>query len=793
MPKLSSHHPKIIAGLSIFVLMATYLTYVILSRPVIGIDVKLTPQGSVTVTSVAAGSWSEHKIHPGDTVLQANGEDPLLLETIRKYNSIENVDSLVIQHTELDGNPVTSSLEVEPGLSAHELIFRLVIPGISLLLLFGFSVYVYRKKRNDRAALQLILFFLSIGLSYFSSTPSGMADKVGRVCLGTSFAVVPVFFVHFMQAYLQRFKEPFLSRAVLKVMYVCAGLVSVLMILDVALTQRIHPLETQMLLIFFVAANFLIVYKLLSGFRQHRTGELHTLFKFALTAHAIAFSPFLLFNALPGLFGVTFISAEMTAIFVYAIPVVYFYLFVTHRLFDIDFLLNRLFYYTALSLVPALLILGVMGLLIHQNPYGWIVWVQIFLAVYLMITLFLFFKELMDYRLRPYFMKDLQDFQGSIDRFSKRISKVMKRSDLEQFLEREIGLVLAVRTVSFLEITRGSEQGQASVTSDGRADPRIEQDLEQAVNGLAAGEMTRMYRGICLVIGNYGPARHILWLDDKTNYTSYNYAEKNWLKTLAHYSSIIYENLYLVAGLIENLEGEIKNRNALAPPWVLRLIFTLSENERRRLASDLHDAALQDQLIWYRKLESLMLDYPMEPGLIVQLDQIKEGLLDVIHQIRQTCNELRPPLLMEMGIVEALKQLIQQEQIRSDYTVELQTEPDTIEMDDVQILAVYRIVQELLRNADKHAKASYIILSLESHSGRLYFYYKDNGKGLDLKELKDSFGHMGISGIQERVRSLDGEIKFVSAPDQGFEVRLVLPLTAGIEEGGYDDDSYITG
>lgn len=178
---------------------------------------------------------------------------------------------------------------------------------------------------------------------------------------------------------------------------------------------------------------------------------------------------------------------------------------------------------------------------------------------------------------------------------------------------------------------------------------------------------------------------------------------------------------------------------------------------------------------------------------IVQLDQIKEGLLDVIHQIRQTCNELRPPLLMEMGIVEALKQLIQQEQIRSDYTVELQTEPDTIEMDDVQILAVYRIVQELLRNADKHAKASYIILSLESHSGRLYFYYKDNGKGLDLKELKDSFGHMGISGIQERVRSLDGEIKFVSAPDQGFEVRLVLPLTAGIEEGGYDDDSYITG
>lgn len=64
MPKLSSHHPKIIAGLSLFILLAMYLAYVILSRPVIGIDVKLTPQGRVTVTSVAAGSWSEQKFTP---------------------------------------------------------------------------------------------------------------------------------------------------------------------------------------------------------------------------------------------------------------------------------------------------------------------------------------------------------------------------------------------------------------------------------------------------------------------------------------------------------------------------------------------------------------------------------------------------------------------------------------------------------------------------------------------------------------------------------------------------------
>lgn len=289
--------------------------------------------------------------------------------------------------------------------------------------------------------------------------------------------------------------------------------------------------------------------------------------------------------------------------------------------------------------------------------------------------------------------------------------------------------------------------------------------------------------------GNYGTTQHVLWIDEKVNHTSLNMDEKNWLKTIAHYSGIVYENLYLIEGLIENLEMEMKSQRE-APSWVLRLIFTLSENERRRLASDLHDAALQDQLIWYRKLESLMLDYPMEDGLLEQLDQIKEGLLDVIHQIRQTCNELRPPLLKEMGIVEALEQLIQQEQIRSNYSVTLRAEPTVIELNDVQILAVYRIVQELLRNADKHAGASQILIELEQRDSELYFYYKDDGRGLQLTELTDSFKHMGISGIKERVRSLDGDIVFHSEPGKGFEVQLTLPMNPHSEEGGENDDSY---
>jgi two-component system sensor histidine kinase ComP len=780
---------KLAAGWIALIVLVAYLAGVIINQRDMGIDVAPNADGRMAVTAIEPDSWAKGIIKPGDIVVNVDGADPLQSEAIRTYGVIVGADHIEIERQAPDGSSYTMTLPVDHGVSAYGALFYLVIPGLSLVLLLIFSVYVYKKEKEDRAAKLLILFFLSIGLSYFSSAASGLLNPVGRITLGISFASIPVFFIHFMEAYLRNYQERFITRAGLRAFYLFASLVGMMMVLSVIPGIPIHPYETTALLVFFVYANVVIVYKLISKFIKHRSGELRSLFKITLTGHTVAFLPFLLFDAIPGFFGLSFAPAKLTAIFLVAIPVVYFYLFITKRLFDIDFVLNRFFYYTSISFIPALVIIGLMAVIMHQDQYTWVKWIQIFLLVYLMITLFLFAKEFMDYRLRPHFLKETHDFQGSIDRFSKRISKVMKRSDLEKLLEREVCMILPVRNVSFLKIVQDKSMDRPAVSGDGKAAPEIEAALQKLGHKPAVGDMIRLPVGTGLVTGNYGTTQHVLWIDEKVNHTSLNMDEKNWLKTIAHYSGIVYENLYLIEGLIENLEMEMKSQRE-APSWVLRLIFTLSENERRRLASDLHDAALQDQLIWYRKLESLMLDYPMEDGLLEQLDQIKEGLLDVIHQIRQTCNELRPPLLKEMGIVEALEQLIQQEQIRSNYAVTLRAEPTVIELNDVQILAVYRIVQELLRNADKHAGASQILIELEQRDSELYFYYKDDGRGLQLTELTDSFKHMGISGIKERVRSLDGDIVFHSEPGKGFEVQLTLPMNPHSEEGGENDDSY---
>ena len=90
-----------------------------------------------------------------------------------------------------------------------------------------------------------------------------------------------------------------------------------------------------------------------------------------------------------------------------------------------------------------------------------------------------------------------------------------------------------------------------------------------------------------------------------------------------------------MSGLIEKLEEAVRYKDS-AHPWVSRLLFSLSEKERRRLALDLHDSALQDQLLWYRKLVIISEDERIPVDLRAELDNMAEGLLDVTHQIRET-------------------------------------------------------------------------------------------------------------------------------------------------------------
>ncbi|MCF2940086.1 ATP-binding protein [Paenibacillus alkaliterrae] len=404
--------------------------------------------------------------------------------------------------------------------------------------------------------------------------------------------------------------------------------------------------------------------------------------------------------------------------------------------------------------------------------------------------MFLYAKEQIDQRFRPKLFKAMYSYQDSLDRFSRKIARVMKQTDLEAVLKQEITELLPVNRITFLLI----EQSENTVYPMGEHPEELitAEFLLGTVNSLQVGELIELPYGLGLVIGRQRSRYHILWIGLKTNHTRFNSDELRWLKTMSNYASIVFENLYLIEGLIEDLESEVRKEHSTSP-WVLRLLFCLSENERRKLAADLHDSALQDQLLWYRKLEAIMMDHPLSDKLGRELEDIKEGLLDVIHQIRETCNELRPPLLKEMGVVEAVESIIEHTQMRVNFAVDFRAKPFSRPLNEEQITAIYRIVQELLRNADKHSQAKLITLELELRKGTIYFRYKDDGIGMDVNQMIASFEHMGLSGIKERVTGLEGDISFNSQRDNGLEVVILLPemMTTGRPERGISRDSYL--
>lgn len=247
-----------------------------------------------------------------------------------------------------------------------------------------------------------------------------------------------------------------------------------------------------------------------------------------------------------------------------------------------------------------------------------------------------------------------------------------------------------------------------------------------------------------------------------------------WLLTISRFSEILLENILQIEDMVMEIKYLIKEKQG--PTWLSRLLFKVAEQQRMKLSIDLHDSALQEQIIWYRKLTEFIDEADLPQPLDEKLRLIHAGFEEVIHQIRITCNELAPPFLKKSGIVNTLEFLFQDTHIRiGDYVIHFHHEGEFSTLNDDQILGIYRIVQELLANATKHSKATSVQFGLYNKNEQIKLTYQDNGIGMEEKVFYGITRQIGLYGIQERVRSLEGQIHF-QASDSGLKIEIHLPL-----------------
>ena len=203
---------------------------------------------------------------------------------------------------------------------------------------------------------------------------------------------------------------------------------------------------------------------------------------------------------------------------------------------------------------------------------------------------------------------------------------------------------------------------------------------------------------------------------------------------------------------------------------------SIQEEERKRIARELHDELAQKLTVLKLQTTSIMSMLPAgEPGLTRQLQDMNSLLTETMRAVGQIAADLRPIVLDELGLVTALRDLVEQFAERTKIECDFSVHPADLAVDKRLAMALYRMVQESLTNVARHAEATEVIVALDGDpSGKITLNISDDGKGLP-NEDRRTRGSFGLIGMRERAAMLGGEIRIHSQPGAGTSIEIVIP------------------
>ncbi len=219
-----------------------------------------------------------------------------------------------------------------------------------------------------------------------------------------------------------------------------------------------------------------------------------------------------------------------------------------------------------------------------------------------------------------------------------------------------------------------------------------------------------------------------------------------------------------------------------------RRLLTELEQERKYLAREIHDQAIQDLLSVNYQLEGIGADESVTSELKGELTDIRNSVRVLVDDLRHICGNLRPPTIDSLGLGAALQSYTHDWAKRTGVSMTLDLDANLGRLPEAIELSIFRIVQEGLSNVRKHAHASAVQVCLKHTSPRsLMISIADNGQGLaddfDLSALLAE-GHYGLLGISERVALLGGRLKLQNQASGGLLIQAEIQHPRVAEAGG---------
>jgi PAS domain S-box-containing protein len=201
----------------------------------------------------------------------------------------------------------------------------------------------------------------------------------------------------------------------------------------------------------------------------------------------------------------------------------------------------------------------------------------------------------------------------------------------------------------------------------------------------------------------------------------------------------------------------------------------IREEERTAIAREIHDEL--GQQLTAIKLDVSWLDRKIAGDTIVKerITGVLAMLTEMIHTIRRISTQLRPSILDDLGLIEALKWLVRDFQKRTGIGVEFDCPEGSMKLDPAVTTGLFRIFQETLTNIARHAEATAVSARLYVEDDRLILTIMDNGRGFDPAAAKKK-KTLGLLGMKERALMMKGAYEIDSQPGKGTSLRFSVPL-----------------
>ncbi|MFZ1323381.1 MAG: two-component regulator propeller domain-containing protein [Ignavibacteria bacterium] len=207
-------------------------------------------------------------------------------------------------------------------------------------------------------------------------------------------------------------------------------------------------------------------------------------------------------------------------------------------------------------------------------------------------------------------------------------------------------------------------------------------------------------------------------------------------------------------------------------------LLDTQENERKRIAGELHDSIGQDLLISKNKLQISLNNPSDSEGVIKNINEVSDVITDTLKNVREISYSLHPYQIERLGLSKAISSIFDRLKgtVEIKFTISIDNIDNTLHPESE--ISIYRIIQESMNNIMRHSKAKEVILNVSREKNYISILLNDNGIGFSIEKINADKGKhgFGIQGMLERIRLINGEMNIESNPGEGTTLNFKIPI-----------------